>query len=425
MNVKSFLKDKDFSVPSEKLQEINERARKFVAALESAKKKAKVKADIYVGGSFAKGTLIRSDEYDIDIFVRFSDLKEKDLSEQLEKLLKEKEVKMWKNEKIHGSRDYFRIIVGKDVTFELIPVRKIKSPREMENVTDLSYFHVNYVSRKLRKDRKLVREISLAKRFCKAAGVYGAESYIQGFSGYGLECLVIHYRTFERMLRELAKAKEQIILDPEKFYRNKELIRIEINEAKLQSPIVLIDPTWKSRNVLAALNAESFARFQKAAREFLKKPSLDFFEVRKNVKEELKKYAKKMNCEFVYVRLETDKQEGDIAGTKMKKFANLLVDEISVYFDALRKEFEYFGGKEGELYLIAKPKKEVLKRGPPTKLKEHASAFRKSHKGVFEKGGWLFAREKVNFTIRKFVNDYAKKQKDKLKEMDIVRLEGY
>ena len=33
----------------------------------------------------------------------------------------------------------------------------------------------------------------------------------------------------------------------------------EINESKLQSPIILVDPTWKERNVLAGLNDESFS----------------------------------------------------------------------------------------------------------------------------------------------------------------------
>jgi tRNA nucleotidyltransferase (CCA-adding enzyme) len=160
-----------------------------------------IKADVFVGGSLAKGTLVRKEVYDseerkssasqtfskkvydVDIFVRFDGEKYKDdeISGILGKALSVgKGVK-----KIHGSRDYYQKIV-EGIVIEIIPVLKIKKPEDAENVMDLSYFHVNYLLKKIKKKKKLVDEIILAKSFCHAHNCYGAESYIRGFSGYSL-----------------------------------------------------------------------------------------------------------------------------------------------------------------------------------------------------------------------------------------------
>ena len=413
-----FLKTLDFTADKDKLKDMKKKVDEFLKILRKTISKRKVKAKVFVGGSYAKGTLIKSKEYDIDIFVRFE--KGEEISTELEKILSEKEIKKLGLEKIHGSRDYFRIY-QEDIIFEIIPVKKISNPKKMENVTDLSYFHVNYLKKKL-KDKKLTREIALAKTFCKAAGIYGAESYINGFSGYGLECLIIYYRSFEKMISEILKAKGKIIIDPEKYYKKKEHIKVEVNESKLQSPIVLIDPTWKSRNVLAALSEESLEKFKKAASEFRIKPSIEFFEKKGISLEEMKNIAEKEKAEFVEIRIETDRQEGDIGGTKLKKFSKLLTSEIEEYFEVIRTEFKYDEKHEASLFLIAKNKEEVVKKGPPVNFEKFAGEFKKIHKEVFEKEGWLFAREKVDFSLKEFVNNYAKKNSDKLKEMDITGL---
>ena len=52
--------------------------------------------------------------------------------------------------------------------------------------------------------------------FCKVAGVYGAESYIQGFSGYVLELLVINYKGFKGVIRNVAKWKDRTIIGNKK-----------------------------------------------------------------------------------------------------------------------------------------------------------------------------------------------------------------
>jgi len=396
----------DFS-PEEDIDYLKEESNKFVKLL----KKYVSDADIFVGGSFAKNTLIKSDEYDIDIFVRYKQ-KEK-LSEKLEKSIIKisKEMKL-NYERIHGSRDYFRISPSKKLTFEIIPVLKIRKVSEAENVTDLSYFHVNYVKRNLPKEK--VRDVRLAKQFCKALKVYGAESYIHGFSGYALECLIIYYGSFEKMVKVLSKAKEKIVIDIAKHYKRKEDILIELNESKTLSPIVLVDPTWKERNVLAALSEESFKKFQSGCIKLLKNPSEKIFEVEEINPDKLKNLAKKKEGEFVHVMLKTDKQAGDIAGTKLKKFAEFLKREINKRFDILKEEFEYKGGKSADVYLVLKPKKEILKTGPPVDRKKDVKKFKEKNPKTFIKEGRIFAKETVDFSGKEIIKKVGKTHRLKM-----------
>jgi len=411
------------SISKQEQKILSDETDKIVSLIREGLKKAKISAEVFVGGSFAKNTLVKGEFYDIDLFVRF-DWKYEDisrlLSNVLEKLTKKNKLNL---EKLHGSRDYFRIIVGKNIIFEIVPVIKIKNPKEARNVTDLSYFHVNYVKRELKK-AKIEREVILAKQFCKAQKIYGAESYVNGFSGYALECLIINYKSFERMLKELSKAKpgERIIIDSEGLYKKKNDVLFEMNESKLSSPIILVDPTWKERNALAALSRETFEKFQDAARKFLKKPSKDFFIIKKFNLEALKQKAKKSKAEFVKIELKTDKQPGDIAGTKLKKFASYLEKELARYFEIIEKEFDYSGKSKAMDYLIIKSKREIIKIGPPKALGEHAKAFKKQNKNVFEKNGILHARIKVNFSAKKFINEFSKKYAKTIKSMDITSL---
>ena len=58
------------------------------------------------------------------------------------------------------------------------------------------------------RSKKILDEIKIAKAFCHANNCYGAESYINGFSGYGLELLVYYYGGFLRFIKAVSKMKD-------------------------------------------------------------------------------------------------------------------------------------------------------------------------------------------------------------------------
>ena len=426
MNLKKVLKEQIPLVkPAEKeIKELKKLSKEFIEELNSVLKNSKIDAKAFVGGSFAKGTLVKKEKYDVDVFVRF-DWRYDNISDLLEKPAKKVSKKFdLKLERLHGSRDYFRAKLKNNLSyFELVPVTKIKKIHEERNVTDLSYFHVPYVKRKA---KNIKDEILLAKSFFHAQKIYGAESYIQGFSGYALECLIIHFGSFEKMLKELVKVKigERLVVDIEKKYKRKNEIFIEMNESRLHSPVVLVDPTYKERNALAALSNETFAKFQKVAKQFLKSPNKNYFVLKEIDEEKLEKNAKKKKAEFLKIKIKTDKQKGDIAGTKLKKFSHVLEREINNYFEILENEFDYDDKQSANLFLVAKSRKEIVRIGPPLRMKKHVQAFKKEHLDTYEKNKFIHARIKINFGAKEFVDAWKKQRANKrmFKEMRITKI---
>jgi tRNA nucleotidyltransferase (CCA-adding enzyme) len=403
----------------EELNSINKLVKDFITELDKKIKTSTINAEVFIGGSFAKKTMIKKGLYDVDIFVRFDGKYiGKDISGLVEKLIKG--TKKSKISRIHGSRDYFKIEPENQNFFmEIIPVIKVKNPKEAENITDLSYFHVNYVKKKLKSD-KMLDEIRLAKAFCHANKCYGAESYISGFSGYALELLIIHYKNFLSFVKAMTKIKDKEIIDIEKLYQNKLEINMEMNSAKMSSPIVLIDPTYKGRNALAALSKETFEMFKEVCKKFVETPSEEAFELKKTDLEKVKKKAEKDKHEFILLKAGTEKQEGDVAGSKLVKFYRHFTEEISKYYEIKNKGFEYNGNKEAEYFFVVKSRGEIIVSGPETRDKEeNIKRFRQRHKNVFEKKGKFYAREKVDKKIKYWTKDWMNANAQKMIEMSI------
>ena len=275
----------------------------------------------------------------------------------------------------------------------------------------MSYFHVNYVKQKISKNKKLADEIILAKSFCYFQGCYGAESYIRGFSGYALELLICYFGSFVKFLKEI-QGKERIIIDPAKHYKNKDEIMLELNESKLQSPIVFVDPTFKERNALAALSRETFEKFKDAAKRFLKTPNNRFF----------KKFEINEKIYNFIIEVKTSKQKGDIAGSKLKKFYEFLSKKIMEDFVINKKEFSYDEDKNlGRFYFNLKSKGAIVIEGPPITAVEHVTRFKKKHKNqrCFVRAGKTYCRKQTERNPRIFLTKLKTKENRILREMTI------
>jgi tRNA CCA-adding enzyme len=421
-NTTSLLKEvlQQINPPKEQLQEIDSSLKSFLEKLEKKLKSSKIIAQVFVGGSFAKKTLIKKDKYDVDVFLRFDKkYKDKDISIMTKKILKT----FVKPQIIHGSRDYYRIKISKAFFIELIPVIKVANPKQSENITDLSYSHVKYI-RKNVKNQNILDGIKLAKAFCYAHKCYGAESYINGFSGYSLELLVYYYKGFMNFIKAMAKLKDQVIIDMEKQHKTKQNILMDLNESKLSSPIILIDPTYKQRNVSAALSNETFKKFQKVCEKFVKNPSLKLFEQEKTDLNKIKLNAIKNKSEFLLIEIKTKKQEGDIAGSKLLKFYKHLDQEFSKYFFIKKKGFNYNDEKAARCFFVVKSRKEILFAGPHSDQKKHFKAFKKKHKNAVLRKKRLYAKQKITFNAEQFLTNWQKANKKKIKEMYISGLKN-
>lgn len=398
--------------PEETLRKINKLADEYCNFINEKLKNNSINAEVFIGGSLAKGTLIKKETYDIDIFVRFDGYKSEELEELLKKILGER------FKRVHGSRDYFQLKID-EILIEIIPVLKISTPDKAQNVTDLSYFHVNYLISKIKENSKLKDQIILAKNFCYAQKVYGAESYIKGFSGYALELLLCHYKTFLQFMLEIVSLKEneKLIIDDADFYNNDEELLKQINIAKRQSPIILIDPTFKERNALSGLSEETFIRFKKVCKQFLKKPSRNFF-ILKLVSEQFRKLK-----DVKVISVVTDKQSGDIAGTKSKKFFNFFSRKLKEEFTIKKSAFDY-SEKENKAYFYFKldKKDDEIVKGPEINDKKNFIKFKKIHPRAFTKDNYIYAKIIHDKNFYEWYLLFKKKNRKSIREMGIKEI---
>ena len=279
------------------------KANDFLERIENLIRKNRLNASAEIGGSLAKGTLLKGD-YDVDVFVKFpKKYATEKLADRLEKILKP-----LNPERVHGSRDYFRK-KDRGIQYEIVPVYDIRSRKEAVNITDASPLHAAWVNLQTKEKPELKDDIRLSKLFCKACGVYGAESYIKGFSGHVLDIITIHFGSFEKLIRSAAKWKEKEVVDFYDVYRGEALKKL--NKSKIQSPLIVIDPIDPERNAAAALSEEMFAKFVGCAKAFAKKPSAKFFERKKF---SLNKAKKKNSIVLAVTALKGKK---DIVGSKL------------------------------------------------------------------------------------------------------------
>lgn len=362
---------------------------RFLKEVERRLKEAGLKAAVMIGGSTAKGTFLKGD-HDVDIFVRFQKVHwEENLSNLLEQVLPEAT-------RVHGSRDYFQLRHG-DLLIEVVPVLHIRKASEARNVTDVSPLHVAYVLKHT--NRRLRDEIRLAKQFCKAAKCYGAESYINGFSGHVLDLLLIRYGSFERLLRAAEAWGGRLVIDLEGHHKRPEF---SLDSAKRLGPAIIVDPIQPERNAAAALSREKYERFKEAARAFLVRPSLKAFLVEPLTKRRIEeRFAGAEGKLFV---LESEALEGkeDVVATKLLKIHEYLLHHLRRHsFTILDDLFEFNKRKGWALHgLLVEDERlssEEECRGPPLAEWKDARNFRRKHPAAYERGSRLYAKTKRLF----------------------------
>lgn len=380
------------SPSASQLSDLNKISTKFCKTLNVGLTGAKA----ILGGSGAKKTWL-SGSFDIDIFVQF-DYKYASKSEVLSDLLQAHLVKRkLKFKRVHGSRDYFLVnFEGQD--FEVVPILKISRSEQAINITDVSPLHAKWVNKKA---TSLKDDIRLLKAFCKAQRVYGAESHINGFSGYACEVLTIYYKSFDNAIKSIAKWKAKVVIDPEKYYKTNALRFF--NQDKILGPIVLIDPVDKDRNVTAAVSEEKFNLLIKKAKEFSKKPSIAFFEKKSVTVNDLEKKSKNYESTILEVKLKSGKS--DVSGSKALK----ALDHINNKLVRFGFEVKDYGLIENLCWFYTKTPNQIIKQGPMLTDKKNVSAFKKKHKNNFNKNGRVYAKEVVKFkSVKQAINSIIK-----------------
>ena len=323
--------------------------------------------------------------------------------------------------RLHGSRDYFQI-KQKDFTFEIIPILKINKAEQARNITDISPLHSNWI----RKHRRLIDEMKLTKQFCQAQNVYGAESYIRGFSGYVCEILTVYYGSFLDLMKNAAKWHNKVLVDVEKHYKGKDVFKI-VNTSKLTSPLIVIDPVQKDRNSAAALNIDKFEQFKKSAKDFMHKPSKDFF-AKKDLKLEFFKLRSK-DRKLIILEIKPLSGKIDVVGAKLLKISEFLNQHLQRHdFKTIKSGWQWNKTANAMFYYLFNKKplpKTIEIEGPPLLIKHHVENFKKMHRKTLVKSGKILALTRRKYTVPdKLLKDIIKDEyvKERAKSVKIIIL---
>jgi len=198
-----------------------------------------------------------------------------------------------------------------------------------------------------------------------------------------------------------------------------------MNEAKLQSPLILVDPLQKERNAAAALSYEQFDMFTSVCQKFLKNQSEKFFEKTRITKEIFSKNVKAkeklvaLNIEII----DSKSEKEDIVGAKLKKFFDFICAELQRNDFVLKKKefvFSWMSRKADFYFIFKNPILPLYKeqRGPPIKIKKAVEKFKSKWKKtkIKVKKARLYAKVKREFSnaqdfLKNLVNHRIKNEK--------------
>lgn len=381
--IRDILTDVLASHASPYIEKEQKRTHELLTTIRKLLREHSIDATVMLGGSAAKGTAL-GDDFDVDIFVQFNLTKYKDVD--ISALLK-KALASLKPVVVHGSRDYLKIADR----YEIIPVLKVKHASDAINITDASPFHAAWVQKKI-KEHDVRDDIRLFKLFLKAAGVYGAESYIKGISGHVTDIIIIYYGSFLKAIRAISRWKEEMVIDVEKH----KSLRI-IDKAKRTGPLVVIDPIVPNRNAAAAVGKDAYDILRTYATDFLKQPSRAFFEPELLTPEKITQ----LHSQYAFV-LSVGVPEGkvDIVGARLLKGFEYVCNELREF--GIQKADWFWDKKQLCVYCITPEKKQLPATfehtGPLATQDVHAKAFKKKYPNARIKDGRYVATVRRTYT---------------------------
>jgi len=347
-------------------------------------------------GSTARNTFIRGDR-DIDIFVFFPQNTPRKEFEKKGVELGKKVLSGYSPTVHYAEHPYVRGLVD-GFKVEVVPCYKVE--KKIISAVDRSPLHNEYLKAAMKEGQK--NDVRLLKQFLKGTRLYGADQKTHGFSGYLCELLILYYGDFKSALEAVSKWKLPIVLDFDKH-----------DYSKFQEPMIFIDPVDSERNVAAAVSQTNLEKFVLNAREFLKKPSDEFFFPKKreiNFEKELKgknllmlvfDYPKNIVEEIVWSQLE--KLAGAIK-TQLE-LSDFKVDRIKHWTDEKEKCAVTIELEEME---ISEKRKHA---GPFVSQAKNVEEFRKKNKEAWVEGDRLYAWKKREYTSAKdLVSDLLKKE---------------
>ncbi len=326
-------------------------------------------------GSMAKGTNLK-ENVDFDFFLLFPKTYSKREVHLLGLSYAKKAAKGTPYEIRYAEHPYLHTTI-RGCKVDMVPSYKIGGIHEKGTSVDRSQLHTIYVREKISEKQK--DDVRLLKQFLKTIGVYGAELRVEGFSGYACELLILNYGSFLKAL-EAASRWDLPAIDIENYYGGKARERFD-------SPLIMIDPVDRERNVSAVVSQTSLSRFTLSARQFLESPTKKFFFLEKVVhgKEKLKKIITARKTKSLAIEFPSPALVEDILWPQLKKTARAIQSFLQLHDFSPLGHYFWSDGKacviffEFMVYEMPAVKKHY---GPAVKFGRDVSEFIESHKNA-------------------------------------------
>lgn len=364
-------------------------------------------ARVRVEGSYAKDTWLRTSP-EVDVFL----ILPRDRGREFLRETLFPQLLQWfsgHNPTTRYSEHPYLVIRREGVEVEIVPALEQSEPGRPLTAVDRTPLHTEYVRSRAR-DPSLRDEIRLSKQFARNLGLYGAEIAVEGFSGYLLELLTIHYGGFRSLLRNAASWRPPVILDPANHYNGDHRAIVRRFGDK---PMIVVDPVDPQRNVAAALSLDRMAEFSISAHLYLTKPSIYYFFLPPLDPLELKRLASTMepysqNTLLIRIKLAKPQAPDNLWG-QVKRLARNVENHLGrTGYTVIRCRPR--AGEEGDQALIAclleaptLPQLHTL-QGPPFEKKENVVRFIEKHMHTPGAGPWVRGGRLHTFVQRRRIN---------------------
>lgn len=282
---------------------------------------------------------------------------------------------------------------------------------------DRSPWHGRFVRNNLSQDQK--NDVRVLKQFFKANHCYGDKSAVGkvGFIGYSAEILIYHFGNIQDLFLNFNKLENEPI-----DYHSRPISELNKIQHFQNDYIIITDPVDKNRNVASAISEKAFKYCKYRINEFLKRPTQDEFSIDQIPEFDTSVINNSLTPNLFVIELinEDKDMHYTISRDKLYSLGESIKANGEKEFSHANRfgkiEFEVYFEHEFEEYNIAfyceSPEidKSYLRRGPPSKDKNHSNKFKKKNPNFFEKEGYLWVetiREHHLFLdyLKNFVSD--------------------
>ena len=213
--------------------------------------------EVRLAGSFAKGTYLA--DQDFDLFMMFPTSMP---HEDMERIGLQAGKDIANGELVYSDHPYTTGYF-EGVQTDMVPCYHLESTEHIRTAVDRTPFHTEYMNSHLSLDEK--DQVRLLKRFMKGIGAYGAEQDSRGFSGYMCEVLIVKFKRF------------RVVLEDAVTWEKGKTIVVEQEGPRFDSALVVYDPVDRNRNAASSVHEDTLDLFITASKAYLAEPSERFF----------------------------------------------------------------------------------------------------------------------------------------------------